>query len=183
MRTKTEVSHNCPFWMNQIVTSFPFSPTWLRHTHQMPCPRPPRQISEQSFKFKGHWLSVSIRTIYFYINIHLHNSSPVACREKTSRLLLSDELKMYLWEYPRDRVGIVMGWVMPLTKLWEKFAFRVIATATKRYLIINFEEKTIQRKKNFHQHKAFQLLTDRFSGFIQDYYTSQLNKQLSNLLN
>lgn len=66
-------------------------------------------ISEQGFKFKGRCLSVSIRTIYFYINIHLHNSSPVAFREKPSRQLLSDELKMYLWEYPRHRVGIVMG--------------------------------------------------------------------------
>lgn len=86
-----------------------------------------------------------IRTIYFYTNIHLHNNSSVACREKSSRLLLSDELKMYLWESLRYRVGIVAGWVMPLTRLREKFAVRITATARKKYLIINSEEKLFRK--------------------------------------
>ena len=86
-----------------------------------------------------------IRTIYFDINIHLHNNSPVACREKSSRLLLSEELKLHLWEYLGYRVSIVTGWVMPLTRLWEKSDVRVTATARKRYLIINFEEKLFRK--------------------------------------
>lgn len=52
---------------------------------------------------------------------------------------------MYLWEYLGYRVGIVRGWVMPLTRLWEKFAVILIATARKRCLIINSEEKLFRK--------------------------------------
>lgn len=67
------------------------------------------QVSEAGFKFRGHWLLDKTRTIYFYINTHLHNSSPVACRENPCRLLLSGQLQTYLWEYLGHTLGIVMA--------------------------------------------------------------------------
>lgn len=107
------------------------------------------QVSEQGFKFRGHWLLVKIRPIlsrlYFYINTHLHNSSPVACRGKPSRLLLAGRLQTYLWECVGYRVGIVTGWVMPWTRLWEKFAGKRTVTARKRYLVINSEGKLFRK--------------------------------------
>lgn len=83
--------------------------TQLRHKHQMSVQGHQGQVSEQGFKFRGDWLLDKIRTIYFYINTHLHNSSPVACRENPCRLLLSGQLQTYLWEYVGHRVGIVVA--------------------------------------------------------------------------
>lgn len=118
----------------------------LRHKHQMSCPRPPRAGLRARFQIQGS-LSPSLdKTIlYFYINIHLHNSSPAACREKPSRLLLSGQVQTYLWEYLGHRVLIVMGWVMPWTRLWEKFAGRATDPARKRYLVINSEGKLFRK--------------------------------------
>lgn len=58
--------------------------------------------------------------------------------DNLSKLLLSEQLKMYLWELLSYRTSIV---VRGQTGLWEKFAIWTVATGGKRYLIINFEER------------------------------------------